>query len=153
MPLFFNHYEQINGICAKTDLIKTLQRYYENLEEAVAANYTVFDSTPTSFIVSSEKGDKGYLHYERRYKEIQRGGSKNERVPVKHCTKNMWLLKPASLNQGRGIEIYRSCKELYETVLRKKDNQWVVQKYIERPLLYFDRKFDLRVWVLVTGDL
>ena len=153
MPLFFNHYEQINGICTKTDLIKTLQKYYESLEAAVAANYTVFDSTPTSFIISNEKGDKGYLQYERRYKEIQRGGSKNERVPVKHCTKNMWLLKPASLNQGRGIEIYRSCKELYETVLRKKDNQWVVQKYIERPLLYFDRKFDLRVWTLVTGDL
>lgn len=70
----------------------------------------------------------------------------------------MWIVKPEAMNQGRGIELFRSLKDIESFLAAKPVNSnwyfnvWlrIVQKCIERPLLYFGRKFDIRMWVLVT---
>jgi len=76
-----------------------------------------------------------------------------EYMPSKHCEQNLWLLKPANMNQGRGIEIIRNIRELRASMSAKPaHSQWVLQKYIEKPMLYHERKFDIRVWALVNDS-
>lgn len=69
--------------------------------------------------------------------ELKAYAQKNPR-----CT---FILKPEASCQGRGIFLTRTPEELAAT------DHYVAQRYVERPLLLDGLKFDLRVYVLVTG--
>lgn len=63
--------------------------------------------------------------------------------------KNIWIAKPAGLSRGRGIEVFSNLEDIYEYT-GGKDKNWIIQKYIENPLIINQRKFDIRIWVFVT---
>lgn len=63
--------------------------------------------------------------------------------------KNIWIVKPAGLSRGRGIKLCDNLSEIYNCT-KGKDSNWVIQKYIEHPLLFKGRKLDIRQWVMVT---
>ena len=56
----------------------------------------------------------------------------------------MWIVKPHNLSRGRGIYLVEDVSEV------SLDEVSVVSRYISNPLLINGRKFDLRIYVLVT---
>lgn len=68
-----------------------------------------------------------------------------------------WIIKPAARSQGKGIFImtkFAQTKQLSNVIFKQdaltKEN-FVASRYIDNPLLIGGKKFDLRLYVLVTN--
>ena len=82
---------------------------------------------PESYILPTE-----YTKFVRDY-------SKLEGKPT------IYICKPTDMSRGRGIFLIRDLSELTY------DQQYIVQRYVDRPLCIGGYKMDLRLYVLVTS--
>jgi len=57
VPFIFNHFENLKGLVTKTGLIRSLKTYYKDNQSAFAAKYSVFDTTPTTFLIANNQDD------------------------------------------------------------------------------------------------
>lgn len=89
-----------------------------------------FDFVPDTYILPDEFGEF-YEHYQK----LKQHDSK----------KNIWIVKPASGAQGRGIQLIDDINDV------NVDELSVISRYVTNPLLINGHKFDLRIYVLVTS--
>lgn len=70
----------------------------------------------------------------------------------------MWIIKPGeNTNRGNGINVSSNMNEIKQLITRAasnpltKDRTFIIQKYIDYPLLVHKRKFDFRCYGMLTS--
>lgn len=64
-----------------------------------------------------------------------------------------WILKASNGNAGEDLVVFDTLAEVQGLLKARVGEIWVMQRYIERPLLLAGRKFHLRVHTLAVGAL
>lgn len=72
---------------------------------------------------------------------------------------SVWIIKPSNSCQGQGIVLVNKMKQIKKLNFMTKtsseqndpNNTYVVSKYLENPYLICEKKFDLRIYILVTS--
>ncbi|EGR31453.1 tubulin-tyrosine ligase family protein, putative [Ichthyophthirius multifiliis] len=160
---FVNHFEFHKQITTKNNLIKNLESF------AKFNSLYIYDITPLTYCINPESSQfqqvfeeflnlyqsKSTFPFSQKHESSQKIGYCQPKYPQSLFSgKNVWIIKPADFNRGCGIKLFSSLKQLINILLadNKKylERQFIIQKYIEQPLLINERKFDLRIWVMLT---
>ncbi|KAH8053642.1 hypothetical protein JL722_9491 [Aureococcus anophagefferens] len=127
-------------------LVKNLKRMKRNLQrDGQLEQARAYDFMPLSFVLPRE--------YAMFVEEFKRCGG-------------VWIMKPIGSAQGRGIFLFSRLSEISEwrtdprhlqrdggdrDSQRAEPEAYIVQRYIENPYLVGGKKFDIRLYVLVTS--
>mmetsp|Transcript_16214 Transcript_16214/g.33282 ORF Transcript_16214/g.33282 Transcript_16214/m.33282 type:complete len:394 (-) Transcript_16214:26-1207(-) len=124
---FPNHYE----LTRKDLMTKNMKRYIkERQKEGVVVN----DFVPVTYLLPAD-----YSLFVEEFRRLPNA---------------MWIMKPSNAAQGKGIFIINKLQQIkkWSTGRFNRDQQsYVVSRYIENPLLIGGKKFDLRIYVLITS--
>mmetsp|Transcript_42701 Transcript_42701/g.96207 ORF Transcript_42701/g.96207 Transcript_42701/m.96207 type:complete len:468 (-) Transcript_42701:214-1617(-) len=136
---FRNHYE----LTRKDLLAKNLKRMRRQCErDNLMEEAQMYNCCPTTFSLPVE-----YNMFVEEFKKNQN---------------SIWIMKPIGRSQGTGIFLINKLAQIQQwkpTQIDKKAEenedgpveQYVVQKYVEDPMLIGGKKFDIRLYVCVTS--
>jgi tubulin polyglutamylase TTLL1 len=138
-----NHYE----LTRKDLMVKNIKRYRKDLEKEGSplaekdetARYIHLDFIPITFMLPAD--------YNLFVEEFRKNPS------------STWIMKPAGKARGIGIFLINRLSQLKKwsrdsktsTFTTPSKETYVISRYIDNPLLIGGKKFDLRMYVLVTS--
>ena len=126
----FNHFPTTFHLGRKDNLY----RFYKHFNNCFPNDYNYL---PSTYLLPLD-GER----FQNDYNALKR----------KHKTK--WIVKPANLSRGRGIHLLKGEKEFLKLMkMSQKQNAipYLISKYISNPHLINNKKYDLRIYVLITS--
>eukprot|EP01023_Acetabularia_acetabulum_P067937 TRINITY_DN949_c1_g1_i1.p1 TRINITY_DN949_c1_g1~~TRINITY_DN949_c1_g1_i1.p1 ORF type:complete len:400 (+),score=36.77 TRINITY_DN949_c1_g1_i1:171-1370(+) len=124
-------------ICTKTRLARNIQTMFQ---KNPGLNSSWFYKT---FVINSKAGSfRVEEDFKIAYQQYLDSGAGK-----------VWIIKPGFRNRGNGIILFDNVQNIFQHINQQATgSSWVVQKYMENPMLFNNRKFDIRSFVLVTSD-
>jgi len=101
-----------------------------------------FDALPVTYHVKRGLEDPEFLRFKQHYDR-----------EAEWQNPNVWIVKPGEdTNRGVGISVHESYEEIAKLVGEVKESKrtFIIQKYIQNPLLINKRKFDIRSFAIIT---
>ena len=121
----------------KKGLHQTMKRFYEDRNE------NIFDKLPITFNVKGSSCEE-FSKFLKLFNSFE--GKKSQMF------KNIWIVKPGEFsNRGTGITVCKTLEEIMMITKPVADKTYILQKYIENPLLINKRKFDIRCYAMMTS--
>jgi tubulin--tyrosine ligase len=116
-----------------------MKDYYQSVDE------DIFENLPLTFHVKRGLVDPELKRFEQFFYQFKEIGY------------DLWIVKPGeNSNRGVGVHVLSNFTEIKFMVANTSTEygtakSYIIQKYIERPLLVHKRKFDIRTYGMITA--
>eukprot|EP01022_Parablepharisma_sp_SALTPOND_P029652 TRINITY_DN742_c1_g1_i13.p2 TRINITY_DN742_c1_g1~~TRINITY_DN742_c1_g1_i13.p2 ORF type:complete len:1190 (+),score=82.88 TRINITY_DN742_c1_g1_i13:407-3976(+) len=133
-----NHMEGAMSLGNKKSLYKNLKKYYAFLHKDLNS------IIPLTFHIKTTAADPQFTKFKQAFTQLELENGSDH---------NIWIVKPGeNSNRGKSIIVSKSLSEIEQFIaVKSRNHTLIIQKYIERPLLFHGRKFDIRCFALLTS--
>jgi tubulin polyglutamylase TTLL1 len=133
-----NHYPNHFELTRKDLMVKNIKRYLKDANKGMdIMGENFLDFVPVTYLLPAD--------YTLFVEEFRRNPNA------------MWIMKPTSRSQGKGIFIINKLAQIKKWSSQSRWAQmplkeaYVISRYVENPMLIGGKKFDLRIYVLVSS--